>query len=76
MKALAQSTTPQGPSEQSIKQAAKRYNVPASEIRHATRYAQELGYTGSRPLVVSDGRILNRNEADWFEFCRKLREGS
>jgi hypothetical protein len=39
----------------------------------STEYARQLGYTGRRAVIVSDGRVVSHRGADWFQFCAALR---
>jgi len=39
-----------------------------------TAYACALGYTGTKPVKVLDGRVISHGNRDWFEFCQKLKK--
>lgn len=38
-----------------------------------TDYARSLGYSGTRSVLVLDGRVISHAGADWFRFCASLR---
>ncbi len=40
-----------------------------------TGYAMSCGYTGRRPVIVADGRVISHRHQDWFEFLRAVRGG-
>lgn len=42
----------------------------------ATAYAKAIGYRGSRPVVVVDGKVVSHRRQDWFEFCEKLKRNA
>ncbi len=37
-----------------------------------TAYARSLGYTGSKPVLLDDGKVISHRKLDWFEFCHKI----
>jgi hypothetical protein len=37
-----------------------------------TAYAKSLGYTGTKKVIVVDGRVTSHRGVDWFLFCEKL----
>ena len=39
-----------------------------------TLYAQTLGYSGSAPVIVLDGKVISHRNKDWFLFCESLRQ--
>lgn len=39
-----------------------------------TEYARALGYTGTKPVIVSDGRVVSHRNRDWFSFCASLQK--
>lgn len=57
----------------STDQLIRRYNVSPSQVEKHTDYARSLGYTGVKPVVVYDGRVVSHGRKDWFEFCADLR---
>lgn len=40
--------------------------------RNATNYARELGYTGSKRVIVQDGMVISHNNVEWHIFCASL----
>lgn len=42
--------------------------------KDATDYCRSIGYTGEKPVVVLDGKVVSHNNADWFEFCRECED--
>lgn len=38
-----------------------------------TDYAKSIGYTGSKPVMVQDGRVVSHRNQCWTAFCEKLR---
>lgn len=38
-----------------------------------TAYARSLGYSGSAPVLVLDGRVISHKGAEWSAFCETLR---
>lgn len=37
-----------------------------------TAYARLIGYTGKKPVLVSDGKVTSHRNADWSAFCANL----
>jgi len=42
----------------------------------STAYARTLGYSGTRAVIVRDGRVISHRSRDWFAFCELLRAAS
>jgi len=40
-----------------------------------TKYATGLGYTGRKPVIVRDGRVITHGGKDWHEFMQRVRHG-
>lgn len=57
----------------STQKLIRRLNLSLSQVERYTDYARSLGYTGSKPVVVYDGRVVSHGQKDWFEFCYDLR---
>jgi len=40
-----------------------------------TKYAIGLGYTGRKPVIVCDGRVITHGGQDSHEFMQRVRQG-
>jgi hypothetical protein len=40
-----------------------------------TEYASAIGYAADKPVLVLDGKVINRGNMDWFAFCEKCHLG-
>lgn len=40
-----------------------------------TAYARRLGYTGDKPVIVQEGKVISHRQVCWVRFCEKLRGG-
>ncbi|KSQ21503.2 hypothetical protein APB26_31435 [Pseudomonas aeruginosa] len=38
-----------------------------------TVFCIELGYTGKRRVIVSDGKVVSHGHVDWFHFVERIR---
>lgn len=52
-----------------------RSATPA-QAADTTAYARALGYSGTRAVIVRDGRVISHRSRDWFVFCDLLRAAS
>lgn len=43
-------------------------------MRDVTAYAKSIGYTGEKPVLVQDGKVISHRNVDWLSFCQKLKE--
>ena len=39
-----------------------------------TEYARAIGYTGAKPVMVQDGKVISHRYKDWFDFCAILHD--
>lgn len=36
-----------------------------------TSFARGIGYTGKRPVITIDGKVISHGRVCWFEWCSK-----
>lgn len=59
--------------------ALRHYHAASGLLRRypncvdKTVYCIELGYTGKRRVIVSDGKVVSHGHADWFHFAERIR---
>jgi hypothetical protein len=39
-----------------------------------TEYARSIGYTGTKPVIVLDGKVISHRKSNWFTFCNVLHD--
>lgn len=48
----------------------------ATKMCDVTAYARRLGYTGEKPVIVQNGKVISHRNQCWFDFCEKLKSAS
>lgn len=42
-------------------------------VQDMTMYCIDMGYSGRRRVIVSDGKVVSHGHQDWFQFAERIR---